>query len=98
VVSSRALILNQMKETSDELTALKARSHGAAHGKRKKLRRRSAELEGRLVLLICQTDRPVFDIMRRNPVMKRKVNEMASCVSASSIRIWRFSLKSTGRI
>jgi len=41
-----------MKETAAELTALKARSHGAAHGKRKKLRRRSAELEGRLVLLI----------------------------------------------
>ena len=52
MVGGRALILNQMKETSDELTALKARSHGAARGKRKKLRRRSAELEGRLILLI----------------------------------------------
>jgi len=52
VVSSRTLILNQMKETSDELTALKARSHGAARGKRKKLRRQAAEAQGRLVLLI----------------------------------------------
>jgi len=52
VVGGRALILNQMQETADELIALKARSHGAARGKRKKLRRQAAELEGRLILLI----------------------------------------------
>ena len=52
MVGSRTLILNQMKETADELTALKARSHGAARGKRKKLRRQAAEAQGRLILLI----------------------------------------------
>lgn len=52
MVSGRTLILAQMKEAADELSALKLRVHGASRGKRRRLRKQAAEIEGRMSLLV----------------------------------------------